>query len=288
MDEIHASNEERVEREVTRITSAASKRIEAEGEDDEEPDEPEYPDEPEEEEEEEAQEEVKHVFGKCVDTSSHKQVPCPGKSDKPSAQKQSLKAPDAAAPKSPSDKAAPNARSLLHPDPAAHRPSKPSERHKDSAPKALEWKDPPAKKGKKGSGPIERPKGDNSQTKLGDQAEALAEKLGFRSILPEGKRSNRDVKTEGSSIDLEYDHSGRAYELKMCRTESTEYRLKAKKEEKEDKLRYAEMHKLTPHTMVGVRDGDTNEVHFYAAKEPGMIGAEVGPDKFDFVGTVKF
>lgn len=173
-------------------------------------------------------------------------------------------------------------------DVAKNRPSKPEERHENSSPKVLPWKDPPPKKGKKGEGMGERPSGKDSQTAKGDEAEMLATKLGFRSVLPVGKRNltAKEVEKLGSSIDLEYDHSGKLYELKMCQTTSTEYRLKAKKEEKDAKERFAKTYKATPYTMVAVRDGDARKVHFYAAKEPGLIGAEVSNKKYDYVGSV--
>jgi hypothetical protein len=175
------------------------------------------------------------------------------------------------------------------PDPAAGRPSLPEERDPKAAPEPLEWKAPPPKLGKKGEGMKARPKGDESQTRLGDQAEALALSLGFRNILPPGQRAHRpgEVKKKGSTIDLEYDHSGKAYELKMCRVEATEYRLKAKKEEKKAKLRFARRHKLKVYTLVGVRDGAAGEVHFYAGKKSGLVGAEVNERDFHFVGTAK-
>lgn len=173
-------------------------------------------------------------------------------------------------------------------DVAKNRPSKPEERHENSSPKVLPWKDPPPKKGKKGEGMGERPSGKDSQTAKGDEAEMLATKLGFRSVLPVGKRNltAKEVEKLGSSIDLEYDHSGKLYELKMCQTTATEYRLKAKKEEKDAKERFAKTYKATPYTMVAVRDGDARKVHFYAAKEPGLIGAEVSNKKYDYVGSV--
>jgi hypothetical protein len=175
-------------------------------------------------------------------------------------------------------------------DPAANRPSRPEERHPEAAPKPLPFRPPPPKKGKAGSGPVTRPTGRGSQTVVGDHAELLARRLGFRNILPAGQRANRpgEVAEKGSTIDTEYDHSGRAYELKTCNTTSTEYRLKAKKEEKDAKLRYAERNGLTAYVMVGVRDADTQEVHYYAAKEPGMTGAEVNEASFDYVGSVKY
>ena len=135
-----------------------------------------------------------------------------------------------------------------------------------------------------------RPKGDLAQGKLGDQAEDMAEKLGFRDILPEGLRSHKpgEVARLGSSIDLEWDHTGRLYELKMCNTDASEYRMKAKKSEKDAKLKFARRHKAKAYTMIAVRDADKNEIHFYAAKKPGLTGAAVGEENFDFVGTIRF
>jgi hypothetical protein len=175
-----------------------------------------------------------------------------------------------------------------------NRPTEPHERVKGAAPKAKKWVDPPPKKGKKGlvkaGGKIERKTGDESQTVLGDLAESLAKKIGFRDILPKGKRNltAEEVKKMGSSIDLEYDHSGRLYELKMCATTSTEYRLKAKKKEKDEKIKYAKGAQAEAWTMVGVHDKDAKTIHFYAAKAPGLIGAEVSSKNFGFVGKVSY
>jgi hypothetical protein len=175
-----------------------------------------------------------------------------------------------------------------------NRPTMPHERVPGAAPKAKKWVDPPPKTGKKGlvkaGGKIERGKGAESQTALGNLTETVSKQLGFRNILPKGKRSftAEEVKKKGSSIDVEYDHSGRLYELKMCNTTSTEYRLKAKKEEKDDKERYAKSVQAEAWTMVGVRDKGARTIHFYAAKKPGLIGAEVSSKNFDFIGKVSY
>lgn len=173
--------------------------------------------------------------------------------------------------------------------PAGSRVSDPNKRHKGNAPKALPFKPPPPKKGKKGEGMGKRPVGDASQTKQGDLAEAASTKLGFRNILPEGKRTftAKEVAEIGSSVDLEYDHSGKLYELKMCKTTSTEYRLKAKAEEKVAKQKFADTVKAQVHTLIGVHDVDKGEIHFYASKEPGLTGAEVSDKHFDYLGKAR-
>jgi hypothetical protein len=174
-------------------------------------------------------------------------------------------------------------------DPAANRPSRPDERHPEATPTALAWRDPPPKRGVKGGGMPPRPRGDDAQGEIGDRGEEMLQELGFRNILPEGQRSHRpgEVALLGSTIDVEYDHSGKAYEVKVCNDSATEYRLKAKAKEKDDKLRYAQLHDLTPYTLVGVREVGTGEIHFYAAREPGFTGAEVSAAKFDYVGSVR-
>lgn len=178
-------------------------------------------------------------------------------------------------------------------DVAKWRPTKLEERHVNEdgsmpLPKPLEWMDPPPKTGKKGEGMGERPMGDDSQTKIGDLGELLATRIGFRSILPKGQRSHKPGENaeKGSTIDLEYDHSGRAYELKVCNTTSTEYRAKPKKKEKDGKLKFADLHALTPHVMVAVRDVETGEIHFYAMRNPGIRASEVSSKAYDYVGSV--
>lgn len=194
----------------------------------------------------------------------------------------------------PSEQDSPKTNNSTGGDVAAGRPSKPEERRKNEdgsmpLPPAKEWKDPPPKVGKKGEGMKARPTGDQSQTKIGDLGEELATKIGFRSILPPGQRSHKAGENEekGSTIDLEYDHSGRAYELKLCNSSATEYRLKAKAKEKAGKEKFAGLHDLTAHVLVGVRDVDSGEVHFYAGRESGLIGSEVSSKHYDYVGSVK-
>lgn len=167
--------------------------------------------------------------------------------------------------------------------------SRPEERHKGAAPKPLPFEPPPPKKPRAAGDVFVRPKGDASQTKIGDQTEALAAKVGLRNILPPGKRTftPEERKKFGSTIDTEYDHSGRLYEIKMCQTTATEYRLKAKKEEKDEKLRYAKKVKAKPYVAVAVMDREAGTVHFYVGKKPGLIGSEVNDKDYDFIGVAR-
>jgi hypothetical protein len=186
--------------------------------------------------------------------------------------------------------ARPKAAAQPRPDPAANRPSLPGERHPDKTLPRLPWRAPPEPKGRAGGGPAVRGVGLQSQTVLGDKIEAISESLGLRNILPEGKRnfSAREVAEKGSSIDREFDHSGKLCEIKMCRTTATEYRLKAKAEEKEAKLKFAQHSQGEVVTVVPVWDVDTNEVHFYW--HDGLTGSDVrGGEKagWSYMGTVK-
>lgn len=173
-------------------------------------------------------------------------------------------------------------------DPAANRPSKPEERHPDATPPILPFEPPPPPRGQKGGGQIVRPKGELSQVKQGDRIEAMTEQLGFRNILPEGQRHGKSVALEGSTLDREYDHSGKAFEVKECKVTATEYRAKVKLEEKEGKQRYAENHQLEPHVMIAVHDPEARTVHYYWHKEPGITGKAVNAKDWNFAGKVSY
>jgi len=156
-----------------------------------------------------------------------------------------------------------------------------------------DWIDPPAPMGKKGGGPPKRGSGADSQTKLGDHAEELTAKLNLRSILPPGQRHGGVgfLKKHGmSTLDREYDHSGYAFEVKVCRVTATEYRAKPKPDEIAGKLKYSKKHKLKPMTMIAVYDAENGEMYCYV--HPGITskGLPLGPDKGDwkFFGKVSF
>ncbi len=176
-------------------------------------------------------------------------------------------------------------------DPFANRPTKPEERDPNAKLPVLPWKPPPPPLAlNKGKGKVVRPKGELSNTKRGDKIEGLADKLSLRNILPQGKRSNVNVATEGSSIDREFDHSGKLCEIKACWTTATEYKPKPKKEEFEGKARFAEIHKGDPVTTVVVVDEKTKKAYFYwhegltSKKLP--IGSE--SNGWNFMGEVSF
>lgn len=132
-----------------------------------------------------------------------------------------------------------------------------------------------------------------TNTSFGDMVEALTSQLGMRSILPEGKRSNQKVETEGSSIDVEYDHSGYAFEIKAVCVEAQEYKAGPKKDEIEGKFRYAKMHDLKPSIMVVVVDVWKGEGHAYWQEmvDPERASYKLRPDKLEewnYAGKITF
>ncbi len=141
-------------------------------------------------------------------------------------------------------------------------PSKPEDRNPDAKPPSLEVKVKPpppmaqskAPKNAEGKPTTGYTASGMTNTSFGDMVETISSQLGMRSILPEGRRSNKNVKKEGSSIDVEYDHSGYAFEVKAVCVEATEYKAKPKKDEVEGKRKFAEMHNLKPAMMIVVTD----------------------------------
>ena len=186
------------------------------------------------------------------------------------------------------------------PDEAANRPSKKNERKEGVKPPSLEGDKkvkPPKPRGesKAPRNAEGRPVTGYSasgltNTAFGDMVEQVSSQLGLRNILPEGRRSNKNVAEEGSSIDTEYDHSGYAFEIKACAVEAQEYKAAPKKEELADKKRFAEKHGLKPGVMVIVTDVEQGKAWAYW-KEGIDKGGKLNPDKLDdwnYAGEVSF
>jgi len=163
-------------------------------------------------------------------------------------------------------------------DPAANRPTKPHERHDVTPPsKPMRAPPPPQGTGKGKAGGFTAT--GHTNTSLGDLAEKAVEKLGLRSILPEGQRQN--------PLDAEYDHSGIAFEIKAVTTAAKEYKAKPKAAEMESKRAYAEKHGLKPATMIAVVDTEKNKVHAYWREGIGAFSlTSTNLDKWNYAGTV--
>ena len=168
-------------------------------------------------------------------------------------------------------------------------PSKAHERHGAGKPPSLPWKPPPTPKGKFGVGPARRYKGKRSQTVLGDRAEKIVRSLGFRSILPEGRRGNISVKKDGSSLDVEYENTGWGFEVKACSLHDAEYRSKPKPAEIKGKEAYARKHNLKPATLIVVMDYEANKAHCYWHEGITTRRLPIGDDPRDwhYAGSVK-
>lgn len=140
----------------------------------------------------------------------------------------------------------------------ANRPSSPENRKNIDPPK-LAWVDPPKPRGKIGFGP----RSSAQNVAIGDLGEEITKHLNLRRILPEGLRHNLNVEQEGSSMDREFDHSGWAFEVKLCNIDSSEFRAKPKKKDIEDKLRYCQLHGLKPATLIIIHDAESKQAWFY-------------------------
>jgi hypothetical protein len=181
-------------------------------------------------------------------------------------------------------------------DPAANRPTRPEERKDVSPPSLPEKYRPPsplgqsrAPKNAQGRPVTGYTASGLTNTAFGDMVEAFTEQLGFRSILPAGRRSNKSVAEEGSSIDVEYDHSGYAMEVKAVCVEATEYKAKPKKEEMEGKRAFAERHRLKPAMMLIVTDVNNGEAHAYWREGIGAYALNPNNlEAWNYAGKITF
>jgi hypothetical protein len=158
-------------------------------------------------------------------------------------------------------------------------PSHEGNRHEGKQPPTLPFKQPPEPKGKSGgkAGGWSSIKG-MTNTSLGDMAEQAVSQFGLRSLLPEGKRQN--------PLDMEYDHSGYAFEVKACSVTATEYKAKPKAKEVAEKVAYAKKHKLKPATMIAVVDVANGQIHAYWRPGIGAYKLTQSGENWHYMGTV--
>ncbi len=122
---------------------------------------------------------------------------------------------------------------------------------------AAKWEDPPAP----GGGRDPMVKGGVTaigltNTQLGDMGEMLlVKRLGMKSLIPKGQRQN--------PLDLKWDDSQYAYELKAVTTNAKEYKIKMKAKEVASKLRYAKEHGYIPGMMMLVIDRESGVARAY-------------------------
>lgn len=206
----------------------------------------------------------------CLDDTTGKRVPCA-----PSIPSSRLRAGSGASAPRPSEGT----------DSTADRPTKPSERKPAEVPKKA-YQPPPPPKGKAGQG---KAGGFSStgktNTLVGDEIEELLAGTGFRSITPvvNGKKIRQNP------LDVEWDHSGYAFEVKTCTTAAQEYKAKPKAREVEEKKAYAEKHDLKPGIIIAVADYDAGETHFYWRLGVGAfaLNPSTGDKHWNYFGTVK-
>lgn len=119
------------------------------------------------------------------------------------------------------------------------------------------------------SPPINRPRTGNvaggfsatgqTNTQIGDLAEATVQKFGLQSLLPEGRRQN--------PLDAKLGKYG--FEIKALTTRSSEYKIKMKAAEVASKVKYAKANGLKPAMMMVVMDMSKKQAFVYWRKGIG-------------------
>ncbi len=146
-------------------------------------------------------------------------------------------------------------------------------------PPALDWEDPPAP----GKGRDPNVKGGmtatgETNTKIGDLGETLLVKqLGMESLIPKGQRQN--------PLDMRWDGSKQAYEVKTITTDAKEFKIKMKAAEVESKLAYAKANGYKPGMIMLVIDRKTNTG--YAYKRDGIGSYRLNDKDWQFMGRLK-
>ena len=143
---------------------------------------------------------------------------------------------------------------------------------------SLPWHEPPAPTGRAGRKAGGFSATGKANTLVGDLGESLlVKKLGMVSLLPPGHRQN--------PLDVKYDHTNEAYEVKTVTTESTEYKAKMKAHEVKEKIAYARKNGLKPGVIIMVMDAKKGMA--YAYKRPGIGNYRLGSKSWTFMGKVK-
>jgi hypothetical protein len=144
--------------------------------------------------------------------------------------------------------------------------------------KSLDWKDPPfpgkgRKKGIKGGFTATG----QTNTFVGDLGESLLLKqMDMQSLLPPGKRQN--------PLDMKYDGTKYAYEVKTVTTDALEYKIKMKAAEVKSKLSYARRNGFIPGMIMLVMDRKSGTA--YAYRRSGIGNYRLTSKDWIFMGQV--
>jgi hypothetical protein len=145
--------------------------------------------------------------------------------------------------------------------------------------KQLAWVGPPEpgkgrKKGVKGGFTATG----ETNTSVGDLGEKLlVENMGMISLLPPGQRQN--------PLDMKYDGTKYAYEVKTVTTDAKEYKIKMKAAEVKSKVAYARRNKLEPGMIMLIMDRKSNRA--YAYKRSGIGSYRLTEKDWHFMGMVR-
>jgi hypothetical protein len=140
------------------------------------------------------------------------------------------------------------------------------------------WEDPPERTGQGGGKAGGYTAIGITNTQLGDSVEnALQTHFGMSNEHPDRRQGPLDV-TYGSH----------GYEVKAVTREASEYKAKPKASEVASKVKYAEEHNLTPHTMIVVHDSESRMLYAYSKPGIGAYRLTTAANGWSFHGKIPF
>lgn len=146
---------------------------------------------------------------------------------------------------------------------------------KVTAPPAMPFKAPPKPRGIPGRKAGGFAASGVTNTRVGDLGEQIATKFQMQSLL-QGKRQN--------PLDVVFDGTKMAFEVKTVTVNATEYKIKMKSAEIAGKRAYAKAHGYKPGMMMIVLDSDKGQAWAYWRE--GIANGRLTKD-WNFMGKVK-
>lgn len=156
--------------------------------------------------------------------------------------------------------------------------SKDKEKGKNKMPPALSWQPPPSPTGSGGKAGGFTATG-HTNTEIGDLGEVALTQLNMQSILPEGHRQN--------PLDVKYDGTNNAYEVKTVTTASSEYKVKMKGHELREKQQYAKKNGYKPGIIMLVLDVEKGTGYAYRRQGLGNFRlSTTNKGDWEYMGSI--
>jgi hypothetical protein len=145
-------------------------------------------------------------------------------------------------------------------------------------PPAREWAVPPSPRGRAGGQAGGFSANGRTNTAMGDLGERVAQRFNMQSLLPPGKRQN--------PLDVRYDHTSYAFEVKLVTTQADEYKIKMKASEVAEKEAYARKHGYTPGVIMVVMDTAAQRAQVYWRLGVGNYRLSATSTDWNYMGAV--